>query len=321
MNELRLILAGLALPTLGAIWWWSARRGSQVRGAAELRESTAAHAGRVADPLEERAAPALRERVIRPLEPLAIRTDDPEPEIELSPISVYADPVPLGAAAAVPSRSPVEPPIDELEAAEIEPHTDSFEIPPAEPRAAPVVEPRAAPVEPRAAPVEPRAAPAEPRAAPVEPRNDTVGTRREGAGAAGSELQRIVAVRLCAVNDSRWPGRRLLGALESHGLAFGRYQVFHRRHSDGRSIFCVASLGEPGAFDLQRMANDAYRGITLFAVLPGPLAPLQALDEMLGTARDLARELTGILQDDRGMPFSPQRAAALREDVARFQAR
>ena len=37
-------------------------------------------------------------------------------------------------------------------------------------------------------------------------------------------------------------------------------------------------------------------------------------------ARDLARELSGTVQDAKGMPFSPQRAAALREDVARFQA-
>ncbi len=38
------------------------------------------------------------------------------------------------------------------------------------------------------------------------------------------------------------------------------------------------------------------------------------------TARDLARELSGTVQDAKGMPFSPQRTAALREDVARFQA-
>jgi cell division protein ZipA len=111
-----------------------------------------------------------------------------------------------------------------------------------------------------------------------------------------------------------------MAAFDTHGLAFGRYQVFHRRHSDGRSVFCVASLTEPGAFDLGRMATEEFRGVTLFAVLPGPLDPVQTLDEVLSTARELARELTGTVQDERGAPFSPQRAAALREDVARFQA-
>ena len=111
-----------------------------------------------------------------------------------------------------------------------------------------------------------------------------------------------------------------MAALELHGLAFGRYQVFHRRHIDGRSLFCVASLIEPGTFDVAVMAEQEFRGVTLFAVLPGPIAPLEMLDELLRTARGLAEELSGMVQDTKGMPLSPSRAAVLREDVARFQA-
>ena len=135
-----------------------------------------------------------------------------------------------------------------------------------------------------------------------------------------SEQQKIVTVRVCAPGEVRWSGATLLSALELHGLAYGRYQVFHRRHVDGRSLFCVASLIEPGTFDVARMASEEFRGVTLFAVLPGPLEPLLTLDELLGAARGLAQELSGMVQDNKGMPLSPQRAAALRDDVARFQA-
>jgi cell division protein ZipA len=135
-----------------------------------------------------------------------------------------------------------------------------------------------------------------------------------------SELQKIVTIRVCAPGDARWSGVTLLSALELHGLAYGRYQVFHRRHVDGRSLFCVASLIEPGSFDVVRMASEEFRGITLFAVLPGPLEPLLTIDELLAAARGLAQELSGMVQDAKGMPLSPQRAAALRDDVARFQA-
>jgi cell division protein ZipA len=135
-----------------------------------------------------------------------------------------------------------------------------------------------------------------------------------------SEQQKIVTVRVCAAGEGRWPGTTLLSALELNGLAYGRYQVFHRRHTDGRSLFCVASLVEPGTFDVARMSAEEFKGITLFAVLPGPLEPLEAVDEMLAAARGLAQELSGMVQDAKGMPMSPQRAAALREDVARFQA-
>ncbi len=135
-----------------------------------------------------------------------------------------------------------------------------------------------------------------------------------------AELQRIVTIRVCTVGEARWSGPQLMAAFELHGLAFGRYQVFHRKHVDGRSLFCVASLIEPGTFDLAVMAEQEFRGVTLFAVLPGPIAPLETVDELLRTARGLAEELSGMIQDAKGMPLSPQRAAALREDVARFQA-
>jgi cell division protein ZipA len=135
-----------------------------------------------------------------------------------------------------------------------------------------------------------------------------------------AEQQRIVTIRVCTVGETRWSGTQLMAALELHGLAFGRYQVFHRKHADGRSLFCVASLIEPGTFDLAEMADQEFRGVTLFAVLPGPIQPLETMDELLGTARGLAEELSGMVQDGRGMPLSPQRAAALREDIARFQA-
>jgi cell division protein ZipA len=136
----------------------------------------------------------------------------------------------------------------------------------------------------------------------------------------GAEQQKIVTIRVCAVGEARWSGTQLMAALELHGLAFGRYQVFHRKHVDGRSLFCVASLIEPGTFDVAVMAEQEFRGVTLFAVLPGPVEPLETMDELFGTARGLAEELSGMVQDGKGIPLSPQRAAALREDVARFQA-
>jgi FtsZ-interacting cell division protein ZipA len=85
-------------------------------------------------------------------------------------------------------------------------------------------------------------------------------------------------------------------------------------------LFCVASLAEPGTFDVARMATEEFRGITLFSVMPGPAEPLATIDELLAAARGLAQELSGMIQDSKGRPLSPQREALLREDVARFQA-
>jgi cell division protein ZipA len=174
--------------------------------------------------------------------------------------------------------------------------------------------PKAPQAKPASAPPPPPATPAartddSVRFAPVEPRSPNA-----------SERQRIVTVRVCAVAPKVWSGTQLIAALESQGLAYGKYKVYHRPDVDGRSLFCVASLIEPGTFDIELMPHQEFRGLTLFAVLPGPAAPLQTIDALLTTARGLAEKLAAMVQDAQGLPLSPLRAAALREDVARFQA-
>ena len=86
------------------------------------------------------------------------------------------------------------------------------------------------------------------------------------------------------------------------------------------TMSATVSPRAPGTFDMAVMGSQEFRGVTLFAVLPGPTAPLDTVDELLRTARGLAEELSGMIQDAKGVPMSPQRAASLREDVAQFQA-
>jgi cell division protein ZipA len=292
--ELRWILLGLSLPLLAGIWWWTARRAGQARGNAELRESTPPFDPRFADTDERfadtdddmRPEPESRDWGVPPFEPLNIHTADFDrvPVLD-GPMMVNADPAPA------PLRAPA-------------------------PALAAVTAPRPVPVMPDAAP--PPAVPPVSATAPISEPRDRAAAAPPAANAA--ELQRIVTIRVCAVGETRWSGTQLMSAFEEHGLAFGRYQVFHRKHVDGRSLFCVASLIEPGTFDVAEMADQEFRGVTLFAVMPGPLQPLDTLDELLGTARGLAEELSAMVQDAKGAPLSPQRAAALREDIARFQA-
>jgi FtsZ-interacting cell division protein ZipA len=293
-------LLGLSVPLLAFIWWWTARRAGQTPGNAELRETTPAPDPRRNESGSDgaRPAPNPRDWGVSPFEPLNIRTAefDRVPVLD-RPMMVHADPEPPASAdalAAEPLTVDLEP-----NPMAIGPPADS---PPPEPPA---------PSPPRAAPIS--------ITGPVAENSDRFASPAAHAPNV-AELQRIVTIRVSALGETHWSGPQLMAAFELHGLAFGRYQVFHRKHVDGRSLFCVASLIEPGTFELAAMAGQEFRGVTLFAVLPGPIAPLDTVDELLRTARGLAEELSGMIQDAKGMPLSPQRAAALREDVARFQA-
>jgi cell division protein ZipA len=128
--------------------------------------------------------------------------------------------------------------------------------------------------------------------------------------------QKILALRIAAPASSPFDGRSLREAIAAEGLEFGRYKVFHRLHADGQAVFSLASLKEPGTFDPAAMDGLSYRGVAMFAVLPGPVAPAQALEQLLEAARGIAERLGGVLQDDRGAPLSVARIDQLRAELA-----
>jgi cell division protein ZipA len=292
--ELRWILLALSVPLLAGIWWWTVRRAGQAPGNAELRESTVGKTPESLPPLDPRYA-------------------DLDEDDGASPSSSGS---PSHRDWGVPPFEPLN-----IRTAEFErvPVLDGPMMVDGDSKSYTAEDGARAPAPGSAAVAAPILSPTPtptPTATPT-PTPSPAPTRSTGNV---TELQRIVTIRVCAVEEARWSGTRLMAALESHGLAYGRYQVFHRNHVDGRSLFCVASLIEPGTFDLAGMPDQEFRGVTLFAVLPGPAEPLETMDELFGTARGLAAELSGMVQDGKGMPLSPQRAAAMREDIARFQA-
>jgi cell division protein ZipA len=132
------------------------------------------------------------------------------------------------------------------------------------------------------------------------------------------ERRKILALRLAA-NPQRLDGAKLLELLTADSLSHGRYDVFHRVHEDGSSIFCVASMVEPGTFDLSKMAETTYPGVTLFAQLPGPVPGMHALNELVACARRLQQNLGGTLQDDRGVPLTVHRIERMRQEVREFE--
>jgi len=151
---------------------------------------------------------------------------------------------------------------------------------------------------------------------PVEPPPADAIERRT----AEASKQRIVALRLVATGEG-WAGAELLSALEGEGLSFGPYSIFHREREDGKSLLYVASMMEPGSFDLARMDEEVFSGISLFGVVPGPLDAPSTFDLVLSVGRGLADRLKGQLQDEQGSTLTSQRILNLREELVHFEHR
>lgn len=131
--------------------------------------------------------------------------------------------------------------------------------------------------------------------------------------------QKIVALRITAMPATPFEGARIHEAIAAVDLRFGRHRIFHRLDASGRSVFSLASLEEPGTLDPATMEGTTFRGLAMFAVLPGPWPAARMLDDLLATARALATRLGGQLQDERGRPLTVQRSGELREEAAGFE--
>ena len=332
MYELRFILLGIGALTIAGIWWWEQRR---VRPTHDYRDPRPGErqepvladddGHETADlPFVDDEPPIVASRfgaearVDLGLPPPLITIDDlPDDvgEVELSDHDLAP------ASVAVPARAPTAH-ASAIAAVESASRSGGRRLPPG--MSPPVraidevryIEPAVTPTPPATNPVE-----SDPPFDPDETGSAAEQTRglvEDAPASVAPADQRIVAIRMVA---GRLPvgGRALLAALESENLEFGRYAIFHRQRADGRLLFSVASLLEPGSFDIDQIGRQSFPGVSLFAVFPGPVDAAQVFDDMLATARRLADRLGGSLQDDRGIALSAQRILALREELVRFQ--
>jgi cell division protein ZipA len=129
---------------------------------------------------------------------------------------------------------------------------------------------------------------------------------------------KVVTARIMPMPGAHFPAEELILALRSAGLQHGQFNIFHCMSDDERIRYSVASLVEPGSFDLSNLKESQYLGISIFMVLPAPEDGVTLFDDMLATARDIARQIDGSLVDEQGGAMSMQRERYMREEVIEF---
>ena len=133
--------------------------------------------------------------------------------------------------------------------------------------------------------------------------------------------QKIVTLRVVARDKGSFAGDELVLSLRGIGMRHGKFGIFHRYEGTDESdvVFSVASLVEPGNFDLENVKEQHIPGISVFMVLPGPIDGANAFDLMITAARTLSQSLNAELLDESGSTLSIQRERYLREEIIQFQ--
>jgi hypothetical protein len=115
-------------------------------------------------------------------------------------------------------------------------------------------------------------------------------------------------------------GTKLRGVAEAAGLALEADGVFRARDAAGGELFSVANLGAE-RLEADTIKSLATHGLTLSLDVPRVSDGVQAFDRMLGTARQLAGALGGVLVDAQRAPLADAMIAAIRAKTAELQQR
>jgi len=137
------------------------------------------------------------------------------------------------------------------------------------------------------------------------------------AGTGDPAAQKILALHVRSSGGADFAGPDLLRVFEEEGLTFGEYGAFHHLDPDGRSLFTVVSMLEPGSFPIEEMDEFSTRGVTSFLMVR-PTGSVEALARMIACARRLADQLGGEVLDEAGSTLTNQRATHMKEEIVEF---
>jgi cell division protein ZipA len=133
--------------------------------------------------------------------------------------------------------------------------------------------------------------------------------------------EKIITLRVIQRHQEQMDSEEAVLALKRAGLVHGKYGIFHSMPADGEDepLFSVASLTEPGSFDLANLHEVDIAGLSFFMALPGVGDPVTRFDAMIEAARDLAEMFDGVLLDESGSSWSIQRERYIREEVIQYR--
>ncbi len=128
----------------------------------------------------------------------------------------------------------------------------------------------------------------------------------------------FISVRVMARPDHAFGGYDLLQFLLANRLDYGEMKLFHRYADTERKekLFSLASMNEPGDFELSKMNDFECDGLILYMHPKNHQDPLSIFDSMLDTAYDLAQDLRGELMSGQNQHWTDSTSEEIRKTLS-----
>lgn len=134
----------------------------------------------------------------------------------------------------------------------------------------------------------------------------------------------VIAFHVMAKSSDWFQGSSLLPALIAVGMRYGEKKIFHRYEDTqgrGQAQFSLASMVEPGTFDIDRMEAFNSPGVTVFMIMPYVKDPSAVFDLMLTTVKKIAHLMRGEVRDVYRNPLTEQAIEHCRDQISEYQRR
>ena len=122
----------------------------------------------------------------------------------------------------------------------------------------------------------------------------------------------FVVMNIIAQSSRPYQGYELLKTLVALGLHYGKWGIFHYHEASNnttRALFSLASIANPGSFDLAKMSSFSTPGLLLFMPLIAAKDQQASLTLFLKTAHRIIQELGGMLCDEKRVPLDADKLA------------
>lgn len=129
---------------------------------------------------------------------------------------------------------------------------------------------------------------------------------------------RVLALFVAARSGEQLPGAALKSIFARRGYVMDDNGIFHWYYN-GKPVFSIANMLEPGFFDRFQMERSNTPGIAVFARLPGPIKDDVTFDILLGEAYEMGITLGARLLDESRSTLTKQTMQHLRESLIHEQ--
>ena len=134
--------------------------------------------------------------------------------------------------------------------------------------------------------------------------------------------KKTLVLTVMAPRHQLFDGARIQTAAEALGFHLntdGVFDLFPNTKAREIPILSLAHLRKPGSFDPKTWSGLRTPGLLLFMRLPGPIEEMEALDQLVITADQLAQKLGGLICDERRNRMTNQALLRLRDEVAELK--